>query len=87
MIQRLLEVIGFLLPWIAAAFLGGMIVVKQEMISTMRNGYERSLSEASARASVYDLALTSLTDTKWEKEFTIRKAMRQYRDGAIDSKK
>ena len=78
--RKYLELFGFLLPWVLSAFLAGMLLVKQEVIFTIRSTYEKYLAEASMRSAVYDLAITGLTETKWQKESALRKAVKQYND-------
>ena len=76
MIGQVLSKIALLTPWILAAFLAGMLIVKQEQLYLTRQFYEDWRAEANMRLSVQDSALNFVVTSKFKKQDAILDAIR-----------
>ena len=77
MIGRFLSALALLTPWILAAFLAGMLVVKQEQLYLTRQFYEDWRTEANMRLTVQDSALNFAAGTnKFRKSDALLDGMR-----------
>ena len=75
---RFLSAIALLIPWILAAFLAGMLLVKQEQLYLTKQFYEDWRTEANMRLSVYDSALNFAAGTnKFKKSDAILDGVRE----------
>ena len=75
---RFLSAIALLIPWILAAFLAGMLLVKQEQLYLTKQFYEDCRTEANMRLSVYDSALNFAAGTnKFKKSDAILDGVRE----------
>ena len=76
MIGKILGTIALLAPWIAASFLAGMLVVKQEVIFVMKQYHRNYVEESVQRTSTLDLALDNVLQNKFRKNSIIYDAMK-----------
>ena len=80
MTGRILSSIAFLTPWILAAFLAGMLIVKQEQLHLTKEFYEDWRAEANMRLSVQDSALNfAAGSNKFRKSDAILDGMRAFK--------
>lgn len=66
----------YIFPWIIAAFLGGLLVGKQEVIYAAAQTHKEYAKDTNMRYSILNYAVDSLVDNKFIKSDAIYRAMK-----------